>query len=233
MMRCDSAARFRVSAQHTPGAARGHWMSCHTMPARWAGNVPSGGNTMDAIDFFVLHHGRVHAQVEREFLQRLSDEQMRLRRDGLNSIAWLIWHMARCEDALNVLLAGRPQVLDDENWLPRMHLAVRDVGTGMGDDEVSDVSVRLDLAALRDYYAAVGRRTVEVVRSLPPQGWDELPDLHRLRAEGVFRESAFWAISEREGQTKGWWLGHLGIGHNQMHRGQALTVRRLHGIRNR
>jgi hypothetical protein len=188
---------------------------------------------MDAIDFFVLHHGRVHAQVEREFLQRLSDEQMRLRRDGLNSIAWLIWHMARCEDALNVLLAGRPQVLDDEHWLPRLQLAVRDVGTGMGDDEVSDVSARLDLAALRDYYTAVGRRTVEVVRALRPQEWDELPDLHRLRAEGVFRESAFWAISEREGQTKGWWLGHLGIAHNQMHRGQALTTRRLQGIRNR
>jgi hypothetical protein len=42
-----------------------------------------------------------------------------------------------------------------------------------------------------------------------------------------------WAIWEREGQTKGWWLGHLGIGHNQMHRGQALTLRGLHGIRNR
>src|SRR5262245_37580789 len=142
------------------------------MPARWAGNGPSGGNTMDAIDFFVLHHGRVHAQVEREFLQRLSEAQMRLRRDGLNSIAWLIWHMARCEDALNVLLTGLPQVLDDEHWLPRLQLTVRDVGTGMGDDEVSEVSARLNLAALRDYYTAVGRRTVEVVRALQLQELD-------------------------------------------------------------
>jgi hypothetical protein len=40
---------------------------------------------------------------------------------------------------------------------------MRDIGTGMADDEVSDLSARLDLAALRDYYTAVGRRTVEVV----------------------------------------------------------------------
>jgi hypothetical protein len=103
----------------------------------------------------------------------------------------------------------------------------------MTDDEVSDLSARLDLEALRQYYHAVGRRTVEVVKSLRPQELKESPDLHRLRAQGVFRESAMWAISEREDQTKGWWLGQLGIGHNQMHRGQALTLRGLQGIRNR
>jgi hypothetical protein len=188
---------------------------------------------MDPIDFFVLHHGRLHMQVERDFLQGLSDAQMRLRPHGLNSIAWLIWHMARCEDALNLLLAGRPQVLDEEHWLPRLQVSMRDVGTGMGDDEVSDLSAQLDLVALRDYYTAVGQRTVEVVRSLRPEALDELSDLDRLRAEGVFRETALWAIVEREGQTKGWWLGHLGIAHNQMHRGQAVTLRRLQGIRRR
>jgi hypothetical protein len=29
---------------------------------------------MDAIEFFVLHHERLHMQVERDFLQGLSDE---------------------------------------------------------------------------------------------------------------------------------------------------------------
>jgi hypothetical protein len=63
---------------------------------------------VDAIDFFVLHYGRLHMQVERDFLQGLSDAQMRLRLSGLNSIAWLVWHMARYEDILNLLLVGRP-----------------------------------------------------------------------------------------------------------------------------
>jgi hypothetical protein len=162
---------------------------------------------MDAIEFFVLHHERLHMQVERDFLQGLSDEQMRLRPHGFNSIAWLVWHIARYEDILNLLLVGRPQVLDEEDWLSRLNLSMGDVGTGMGDDEVSDLSARLDLAALRDYYAAVGRRTVEVVRPLRPEALDEIPDLHRLRAEGVVRENALWVIEQREGQSKGQWLG--------------------------
>ena len=188
---------------------------------------------MDARAFFLLHHARVHAQVEKEFLHDLSDAQMRLRPASLNSIAWIVWHMARCEDVINVLLAERLQVLDQEHWLTQLNLSPRDVGTGMADNEVSEWSARVNLDALRGYYSAVGRSTVEVVTALQPQELDAMPDLHRLHTEGVFRESAIWATSEREGQTKGWWLGHLGLGHNQMHRGEALTIRGLQGIRNR
>jgi hypothetical protein len=185
---------------------------------------------MDAIEFFVLHHERLHQQVARDFLQGLSEAQMRLRPQGLNSIAWLVWHMARCEDALNLLLVGRPQVLDEEGWLPRLQLSIRDVGTEMSDDEASDLSARIHLTALRDYYTAVGQRTVEVVRSLHPETLDELPDLDRFRAAGVFREQALWAIVERAGQTKGWWLGQLGIAHSQSHRGQATVIRLLQEV---
>jgi hypothetical protein len=160
---------------------------------------------------------------------------MRLRPKGLNSIAWIVWHMARCEDALNLLLADRPQVLDQEHWFDRLHVARRDVGTGMADAEVSTLSASVDLTALNGYYTAVGQSTVAVVTSLPPQELDAIPDLHRLHpeVEGVFQENAMWAISEREGASKGWWLGHLGIAHNQMHRGEALTIRGLQGMRNR
>lgn len=190
---------------------------------------------MDARAFFLLHHSRVHAQVEREFLQGLSEEQMRFRPDGLNSIAWIVWHMARCEDVLNVLMADHPQVLDHEHWFDRLHVSNRDVGTGMADADVSALSASVELTALRGYYTAVGQSTVALVTSLQPQELDESPDLHRLHpdVEGVFRENAMWAISEREGSSKGWWLGHLGIAHNQMHRGEALTIRGLQGIRNR
>ncbi len=120
---------------------------------------------MDALDCCVLHHGRGHAQVTHEFLHRPSDEPLRRRGDGLNSMASLVWHIARCEEALNVLLAGRPHILDDEPWLPQLNPAVRDVGTGMADDEVSDVRARLELAALHGYDVTGGRRTVLTSRS--------------------------------------------------------------------
>jgi hypothetical protein len=190
---------------------------------------------MDVQELFLMQHERTHAQVKREFLQGLRDEQMRCRPKGLNSIAWLVWHMARCEDVLNVLIADRPQILDQGGWFDRLHVAHRDVGTGMADDEVTDLSASVDLEALRGYYHAVGQSTLEILTSLQPQKLDEIPDLRRLHpdAEGVFRECAMWGISEREGLSKGWWLSHLGSTHNQMHRGEALTIRGLQGIRNR
>lgn len=44
-------------------------------------------------------------------LHGLPDDQLRLRPQGWNSIAYLLWHMARCEDvAANVVVAQRPQV---------------------------------------------------------------------------------------------------------------------------
>ena len=189
---------------------------------------------MEVQDLFLIHHRRVHAQIENEFLQGLSEEQVRLRPKGLNSIAWLLWHMARCEDALNVIVESRPQVLDQNRWFDRLQVAHRDVGTGMTDDEVDVLSACVDLEALRGYYLAVGQRTTEMLKSLQPHTLDEHPELDRLHpaVEGVFRESATWAISDREGKSKGWWLVHLGLTHNQMHRGEALTIRGLQGIRN-
>jgi hypothetical protein len=58
-----------------------------------------------------------------------------------------------------------------------------------------------------------------------------LLDLERLRAEGVFWENAVRLIAERERETKGWWLGQLGIAHSQSHRGQATVIRLLQGVR--
>ena len=45
------------------------------------------------------------------------------------------------------------------------------------------------------------------------------------------KQDVLWAIVERAGQSKGWWLGQLGIAHSQSHRGQATVIRLLQGIR--
>jgi len=62
---------------------------------------------MDALAFFLAQHARLHAAdvaEERTLAERvfggLTDEQLRLRPvKGSNSLAWLLWHMARTEDA--------------------------------------------------------------------------------------------------------------------------------------
>ncbi|MBX2999988.1 MAG: DinB family protein [Caldilineaceae bacterium] len=90
-----------------------------------------------------------------------------------NSIAWLIWHMARVEDAgVNRLVAERLQVLDEGKWNRRMGLSIRHHGTGMTPQEMAELSDTVDLPSLREYYEAVRARTVEVVQSLQPEQLD-------------------------------------------------------------
>src|SRR5215475_1105897 len=96
---------------------------------------------MDARDLFLDQHAAMHSAAvggnkmsaaERTFAG-LTDEQMRVRpREDLNSLAWLMWHIARAEDIfVNALLATGPQLFDDEGWAKRLIVARRDFGIGM------------------------------------------------------------------------------------------------------
>src|SRR5260370_40541403 len=99
---------------------------------------------MDACQLFLDQHGAVHSAAvggnkasaaERAFAG-VSDDQMRVRpREDLNSLAWLIWHIARAEDIMvNTVLSGRPQVFDDK-WLGRLGIPPRHFRLGMTDPE--------------------------------------------------------------------------------------------------
>ena len=123
---------------------------------------------MDALEFFALRYDTAHTSMTDQLLEGLTDEQLRARPHGVNSIAWLLWHIARCEDVgVNRLVADRPQLIDAEPWLARLNAPRRDIGTGMTSDEVTDLSERVDLAALRAYWDALYRRTLAIVRENP------------------------------------------------------------------
>ena len=194
---------------------------------------------MDTIQFFLTHHKRLHSQTESSLFDEVTEAQIRFRfREDVNSIAWLVWHMARCEDLMSVIIGGRPQVISQDDWLSRFNLPEHDIATGMTDDEVGDFSMKVDIGVLRDYYRAVGEQTQQMVRGLTPGDLDGVPDSVQLSrdlvADGSARKTVIdWLIWEREGNNKGWWLGHLGLTHNFRHRGEALIVRGLQGVRGR
>ena len=102
---------------------------------------------MDARDLFLDQHAAVHSAAvagnkmsaaERAF-GGLSDEQMRVRpREDLNSLAWLMWHVARAEDIMvNQVLSGRAQIFED-GWAKRLGITRRDFGIGMTSAEVTE-----------------------------------------------------------------------------------------------
>jgi len=190
---------------------------------------------MNVVQCFLPPHETMYTQIT-ERCHQLTDDQMRRRpHPQLNSIAWLVWHMARSEDmGINRLIANHPDILTGDGWASRLDLSRRDMGTGMTDDEVGEFSARVNIVALRAYSAAVGRRTQEVVQGLPAEAWDDVPDpshIHRiLLEEEVIGPHAGWVEPVYVGKTKGWLLFQMALRHPSGHLGQATLIRKLQGL---
>ena len=191
---------------------------------------------MDWLGFFLLRYGDLHGRLVEDLLAGLSEDQVRRRPDPrVNTIAWLLWHAARIEDVgVNGLVADRPQVLDDEEWLGRMKLVRRDVGTGMDDSEVDELSLTIDLNALRGYWDAVTRRTLAVVETLRGQDLEALVPMERVRRvafeEGAVARKAAW-LADFGGRSRVWLLSQTPLLHVYGHYFEARVVRGLWGLR--
>ena len=104
----------------------------------------------------------------------------------------------------------------------------------MTTTEVDDLSETIDLPALRGYWAAVGERTVEVIRSAGSVGWGATvapEQIHRIvREEGGYGPNAEWTEPLYARQTRGWMVGHLALTHTYGHFFEARVVRGMLGF---
>ena len=194
---------------------------------------------MDVKDLFLMQHGAVHSKevggnpgsvAERTF-GGLTADQMKVRpREDLNSIAWLMWHIARAEDImLNAVISGRDQVFAD-GWMTKLGIARKDFGIGMKSAEVTELTQQIDVAALREYRDAVGKRTREIVGSFKEADWGgniEPPALERAAAQGAFGEALVKAFSHRPKVAV---MNGIALFHASGHMGEAVTVRSAGGF---
>ena len=192
-----------------------------------------------AIDLFLRQHAQLHVakmakteswSFEDQIAEGLADEQMRcIPRNGEHSIAWLLWHMARIEDtAMNLLVAGRPQVFNEGNWRERLKVSVCDTGNAMEDQEIERLCATIDVKALRAYRLAVGRRTREIVKALEPDDLRNKVDPRRLEqvlAEGAVVEAARGVIDYWGRRTIAGLLLMPATRHNIIHLNEALRIK--------
>jgi hypothetical protein len=190
---------------------------------------------MEAQDFFLEQFDTVRGFFYELCLKGLTDEQLRYQpKEGLNSIAWLMWHTARCLDWANTLITpGRRQVLN-EDWLARLNVSRHDIGTGMTREECAEFNKALDLGALQDYFGAVAEAVREVARAIPAEDLSKPVDsgqLQRMLEDGtIANERAAWLPSFFEGKSRGWFLS-MAVWHMAEHLlGGVVCTRRLSGI---
>jgi uncharacterized damage-inducible protein DinB len=194
---------------------------------------------LDVPGFFLLQHAAIHGGWTRALLTDLSERQLRDRpTSDVNSIAWLLWHIARGEDiGINLFVGRTSQVLNDEGWLARLNVTARDLGVGMSDEEADELSATVDLAALRGYWDAVGQRTRTVVGSLSAADLDEVIDAALVKRiveeQDALRECARWGLKVWADRSRGDFLGYLGLSHAYEHFGGARVLRGMLGFRGR
>lgn len=163
------------------------------------GALTGGEQFEQAIQMFLTQHAVLHAgKIDKAsgwsfadaIVNNMADEQIRrIPRNCEHSIAWILWHIARIEDVtMNLLVAGSPQIFHRDRWSERMKSSVRHTGNAMDLEEVSTLSQRVDIEALRAYRLAVGKRTREIVRQLQAGDLKRKIDparLQRVRDEGA------------------------------------------------
>ena len=198
---------------------------------------------MDVRDLFLDQHAAMHSAAvggnkmsaaERAFAG-VTDGQMRVRpREDLNSLAWLMWHIARAEDIfVNTVLGPRAQIFDDGGWAKRLAITRRDFGIGMTSAEVSELTRQLELGALREYRDAVGRRTRDAVGGFKPQDWEGIVSadaVQRAAGEGAFGVRTEQIVKAFPGRPRAAMLSGIALFHSAGHMGEAATVRTAGGF---
>lgn len=198
---------------------------------------------MDARTLFLAEHAMVHTSAVTasgglhlpEGLLAHGPEVLLAAPAGLNSIAWLTWHMARTEDvAVNGVLRHEAPIFERDGWNDRLGIDAAYLGTGDTTKDVARFNDTVSLDALKGYRDAVGIETRLFVGELDfATLTTPLSGGGRGTALSAFGPNAGWVEEVWEGQTGLWFLTWLSVGHNYLHLGEAGVVSRALGLRGR
>lgn len=131
---------------------------------------------MDTGAILVDAFGRVR-DVTHRAVEGLSEDALAFRPDvDANSIAWLVWHIARIQDDHIADLRDAKQVWIVDGWCDRFGLPFPPTATGYGQTSAEVAAVRASAKDLLGYYDAVYAETVAYVRTLGPDDLDRIVD---------------------------------------------------------
>ncbi|GAA1654173.1 mycothiol transferase [Georgenia ruanii] len=131
---------------------------------------------MNTAELLIEAYSRVPDGVDR-ILDGLDEAGLTARPDAqANSIAWLVWHLSRGQDAQIADAAGTEEAWTADGWAERFALPFDATATGYGQSAEEVGAVRASAAELRGYLGAVHRRTVEFLSTLAEEDLDRIVD---------------------------------------------------------
>ncbi|WP_432503162.1 mycothiol transferase [Kineococcus arenarius] len=131
---------------------------------------------MDAKDLLLDGFGRIPPAVH-AVLDGCDEEALTARAaPGTNTVAWLLWHLARVQDDHVSEVAGTEQAWTAQGWARRFDLPFGDDETGYGFSAEQVGSVRAGADLLGGYVDAVHERTERYLRTLTDADLDRVVD---------------------------------------------------------
>lgn len=191
---------------------------------------------MDMTQLFLIRYDVLYDYFLEGIWDTVPQDLMRQRpHPRVNSIAWIMWHLARVEDAgLNRFVMNRSQVLDKSDWMQRMNLPWRHNGGEMTLEGVDELSQRVDLPALRLYSQAVKTRTHDILAHIDEIDLDatlQEPHVRKVIVEeGLAYTDPEGFIKNYTGWSKGKCLMTYGLTHPFQHLGEMETIASLLGV---
>jgi hypothetical protein len=194
---------------------------------------------LKAKELFMCQHAMVHATAmsqselwsfEDEVLQNMTEADFRhIPQNEEHSIAWILWHIARIEDVtMNLLIAGTPQLFQQDHWQERLKTTIGHTGNAMSVEAIAELSAALDIEVLREYRIAVGRRTQQIVKQLEPMAlkYNVNPArLQQVRKQGAVVEAADEIVAYWGSRTYAGLLLMPATRHNFLHLNEALRLK--------
>lgn len=131
---------------------------------------------MNIAELLIETYSRIPDGVER-VLDGLDDAALTARPDAeANSIGWLVWHIARSQDAQVSAVADREDLWVADGWRERFDLPYDDAATGYGHSAEEVGAFRAEVTDLRGYLGAVHRATLEILAGLAEEDLDRVVD---------------------------------------------------------
>lgn len=145
---------------------------------------------------FLDLHGKLHFsivsssqsnEVDDLFGDLSHDEYCMMPSANAETIAWILWHIARIEDLTMGILVNNGEQIFNPVWKEKIHSPITDTGNALTRDEIIQFGNSLNIEMLLAYRNAVGTRTREIVRQLEAGDvkrkvtWD---GLEKIRTEG-------------------------------------------------
>lgn len=132
---------------------------------------------MEVSELYGELFSRVHDHVHGVLEGLATEDLVAVAEPGSNPIGWLLWHLARVQDAHVAEILEQDQVWAEPGWAARFGLDPDpgNVGYGHSPEQVAQVRPE-SAAAITEYYAAVEERTKTLLVALTPDALDRVVD---------------------------------------------------------